>query len=503
MKIKLLIFLLLITSTPSFAQHDFRLLVGLNMKDCIDCIAGKLDQIAGLNQSGNDLDIDLVIGRQFIPDSALIIKKYNLYGISKHIIWSDKLLNKITNGESSAILFSSKYNDFHAPFYVPESGLAPAVFFTKNNTLTFHSLVKTLPDYMISYMKRASLPDDSLFPAYPNITLGLYPVNVGNIFINRESVYLINSLANTVDGYDLFTNKKVFDFTIPDSILKETFAYSGLPDSIWALQYHLMQRARNTPYMITGLAFNGDTVFVKFINRYIVPDQGDSAIKNDNILILKVVNGRVNHIYRFTPSFRGQDKQLYFSEPYDFCYYDRALYNFISVMPNTVPYKPYSMMGRFEADSQRIFKPTKLSAVKNPIMYRYLACEKILFDGGYFSIPQIDSLFSLTGAQPNISLGSLPPYSHVYTITNPCSSGMAIRAFKVTDSIIWVMVQQQNGDSAIGTAFRYNRITKEVSRSKTAFSDIWSMQIAFDPVDPDFIIYTKGGSNRLYRKKMF
>lgn len=487
MKIKLLSLLLLFFGFSAFAQHDYQLLVGLNMNDCIPCVAGQLDRIDQLNKPEKDVDITLVIGENYAVDSSLLIKRYNLHGISKRIIWSNKLLKAITNGGSSAVLFSSKYR-----------------------TLTYRFNLKLMPAYLTYYIDRADRPLDSLFTAYPNLTLGGRGTGNLQLSVNEDKVYFINALLGGVNGYDLLSGKKIFHFDMPDSIVKLTFPYSGLPASQCDIQHKLLMRAHYAPYDINWLAFDKDTLYLEFDNPYLIPIKGraDSGVMNDNVCVLKMVDGKVDQLYRYRYCFTNtlDNRRDYCVSSISCHYYDKALYNFIySFDGSSLSRKPYYVMGRFQPDKEDRFQLTALNKTKDPPIYlaNPLACENICYDKGYFSFPLIDTLYSLTGKEPNIPLKGVLGDSATNIVTNPCTGGIAIRSFKVTDSLVWLVLQKQNGDATLGTVVKYNRYTEKIVRSKIRLHDMWSMQFGFDPIDPDFLLYTSTTNSRLYRRKMF
>lgn len=328
MKLKLLTGILLLLSVGSFARkeqplifkHDYQLLVGLNLRDCISCVGGKLNQIGKLNKAGKDVDVILVMGKQYAPDSTAIINRFNLHAISRQIIWSSKLLNEITGGGSSSVLFSSKY--------------------ARYGTLTYKYLLERVPNYLFRYFDRADLPVDSLFSDYPDITLGNTTAGLDYIYSNEGKVYFINAILGGVNGYDLLSGKKIFHFDMPDSILRATFSYSGLPGNQCDIQHKLLLSSQMAPYKINALAFDGDTIYLEFSNIFLIPDkqpdgrppqEGDSIAEKTNTCIIKMVNGHVSHVFRITSIFKNpfDHQKIYQSDFAQLYYYDKAICSFI------------------------------------------------------------------------------------------------------------------------------------------------------------------------------
>ncbi len=469
MKPTLLSLLLLLSHFYTRAQRDFNLLIGLNLNDCINCYNHDLER---LDQQKNNVDIVLVLGKTYAPDSSKIIKKYNLHGITKHIVWSDSLLDAINGDGPSSVLFASKYH-----------------------TLAYRFSLKGLPKYLISYIQKAGLAFDSLFLDHPKVALG-----ANRLYVNEGKVYFINSVLDEINGYDLLSGKKIMHFEITDSLLDVTFPFSGLPVTQRKMYHDILRRAHMTAYEIGALSFDKGIVYARFTNNYFTVEE-DSTLRRDNVSMLKIVKDKVNSIYRYPYCYANpfDDSKGYCNTNQNFYFYKDGLYNFIYTNMGGSPDR--YVLGRFEPNKKNVYEPTEVNPMKNPKMYDYtLDCQSLEFDKDYFAFPLIDTLYPIANPHlPPVALNFLPAGYDEQSASKLCMEGLAITTFKITNTYVWVALY--NGKTRQRQILRHNRHTGENQYTQVPL-DRNIIDINFDPVNPDYILYTTRSSN-LYRKKMF
>lgn len=480
MKVTLLVLSFFFSSlVVTYGQnHDFQILVGLNMNDCINCYSNSLNKI---NQKGDSVDVILVISESYESDSIKIINKYNLHGITKNIIWSDSLLIWLTHGGRSVIAFTSKYHN-----------------------LVFRYDLEGLPDYMFDYLHRAGKPIDTLFPAYPNMALGASIINP--FFIHENKVYFMDKVLDEVKAYDLLSGKRILNFSIPDSILKKAFAYSGLPSVQYEEQQQILQRAHMAPYGINSLVFfNRDTVGIVFTNYYFKIER-DSTLCRDNINILQIVESKVVGTRHFPVSFKNamdQNKEYWVSG--NDVYQDNDyLHSFMYMMPEKGHPYDYYVLGGFKPNKNGIYELDKLNPKKNPHLYsQSMSCIFPTYNQGYFAFPLIDTLYSVSGNQPPIPLNIIPENYQFATSGERCNKGIFIDGFYVTDDYVWVAYS--NNTKNYETVIRHDRHTgkNKVSQKAITFNN-GGIFTRFDPINPDYLLFTLPNKNGiLYRAKMF
>lgn len=397
----------------SYGQNnDFQVLVGLNMNDCINCYNNGLNRIA---QKTDGVDVIMVLSKQYQDDSTKIIKKYNLRGITKNIVWSDSLLNLLTNGGRSVIAFTSKYH---------------------NEILRYD--LEGLPDYMFDYLHRVRKSIDSLFQSYPDVAKGASSLNP--FFVHKRNVYFIDKILDEVKGYDLLSGKRIMNFSIPDSVLKKTFAYSGIPTAQYEHQVQILQQAHMAPLEINSVFFNRDTMEIVFTNSYFTVVNNDSVLNRDNVNIIKVMDNRVVATNHFPFTFKNSlDQDKKYSVRLSGMHQD---YGYIQAFIYSWPEKgqpfDYYLLGGFKPDKNGIYELSKLYPKKNPQLYsESLSCIFPKFNQGYFILPLIDTLYSVSGNDAPIALNILPENYPFSTPEQRCNKGIYIDGFYVTDDYVW------------------------------------------------------------------
>jgi len=139
--------------------------------------------------------------------------------------------------------------------------------------------------------------------------------------------------------------------------------------------------------------------------------------------------------------------------------------------------------------------------MKSPELYDHsLNCSFVEFDGGYFAFPLIDSLYPIAVNKPPIGLGFMSKEYKKMDVKERCSSGLFIKRFKISASFVWLAIL--NASTKELTVIKHNRSTGENRTSEVLFPDALNMQVDFDPVNPDYILYP-GRSGHLYRRMMF
>lgn len=462
----------------SFGQaNDFQVLIGLNMNDCINCYNNGLNKI---DQKADGVDVIMVLSQLYQKDSTKIIKKYNLRGITKNIIWSDSLLNMLTDGGSSVIAFSSKY---------------------RNEIIRYD--LKGLPDYMFDYLNRARKSIDSLFTNYPDVAKGASVLNP--FFVHKHNVYFIDKILDEVKGYDLLSGKKIMAFSIPDSILKKTFAYSGIPSAQSEEQSNILQQAHMAPFEIKTIFFNQDTMGIVFTNFYFIVKNNDSVLKKDNVNIIMVVDGKVVATNHFPISFKNakdQDKEYWLSLK-ELNQNNGYIQAFMYSMPEIGQPYDYYVLGDFKPSKNGTFALENVNPKKNPQLYkRTLSCVFPTFNQGYFAFPLIDTLYSVSGKLPPIALNIFPANYPFSTPDQRCDNGIFIDGFYVTDDYVWVAYSDNTKNYE--TVVRHDRHTGKNEISKNAINFHNQIFTRFDPINPDYILFTLPSKNGiLYRAKMF
>lgn len=468
--------------SASYGQkHDFQILLGLNMNDCINCYNNGLNKIA---QKAGNADVIIVMSQVYERDSAKIIRKYNLRGITKNIVWSDSLFTLLTHGGRSVIAFASKYH---------------------NQILRYD--LEGLPDGVFNYLKRYTKPLDTLFKRYPSVaqTSGI----LNPFFVHQNRVYFINKITDRVQGYDLLSEKRILDFSIPDSILKNTFSYSGIPASQYKQQHEILQHAHMAPYEINSLIFNQDTIFVVFTNSYFTVG-ADSTLRRDNLNFIALVGGRIVDTKHFPIFFKNQLDQNkgYYVSNHSFYDYNSRVYSFLYFFPKSGQPFDYHVLGSFIPDNRGSYVLNQLSPMKNPPLYKEsLSCAFPVFNQGYFALPLIDTLYSVSGEQPPIPLDFIPKKYQYKTATDRCVKGIVIKGFYLTDDYVWVSYfnySEENNSGNHETVVRHNRHTGANEKSSKIIQFGYSMSARFDPIDPDYLLFTLPDiSGELYRTKMF
>lgn len=458
-------------------NHDFQVLIGLNMNDCINCFNNGLNKV---DKKTNSVNVILVMSELYESDSTQIINKYNLRGITKNIVWSDSMLNWLTGGGRSVIAFTSKYHN-----------------------LVFRYDLEGLPDDMFDYLHRAGKAIDTLFAAYPKVALG---ANILNPFFRHDNkIYFIDKVLNEVKGYDLFLGMRILDFAIPDSIIKSTFAYSGIPSAQMEQQHQLLQRAHMASWELNTIFFNKDTIGIIFTNFYFTVEE-DSALNRDNVNIIKILNGKVVGTYPFPISFKNDlDKgKEYWVSTHQVYQANGYLHTLIYSNPKKGQQRyDYHVLGGFKPDKSGTYVLGKLNPKKNSLLFsQSLACIFPTFNQGYFAFPLIDTLYSVSGDQPAIPLNIIPENYQFSSPKERCFDGIFIDGFYITDDYVWVSYSDHT--KYYETVVRHNRHTGENEYAKNAIKFNKRIFTRFDPIDPDYLLFTLPNKNSLlHRAKMF
>lgn len=466
----------------SFGQkHDFQVLLGLNLNDCINCYSNGLNKI---NSKTDNADVIIVMSQVYESDSSKIVKKYNLRGISNTIIWSDSLFNVVTHGGRSVVAFSSKYY---------------------NQLLRFD--LEGLPDYIFQYLNRTSKTIDTLLKAYPKVALTSNVIN--HFYVNRNRIYFINKITDRVQGYDLLTEKMILDFSIPDSILKKTFSYSGIPASQYEKQHAILQQAHMATCEVNSLFFSMDTVNIVFTNSYFTVG-ADSTLRRDNVNVLSIVEGKVVNSKHFPIFFRNKldQNKFYYCNNHTIYNDNSKIYSFLYFFPKQGQPFDYHVLGTFAPDNSGTYVLNRLSSMKNPSIYKEsLSCAFPVFNQGYFAFPLIDTLYSLSEKLPKIPLNFIPKHFRYNTATDRCVKGIVIDNFYLTPDYVWVAYgnfSKENNSRYYETVVRHNRHTGENILSTKIIPFDYSISSGFDPLDPDYLLFTApDNSGKLLRAKMF
>lgn len=455
---------------------DFQILIGLNMNDCINCYNNGLNKI---EEKANNVDVFLILSERYEKDSTKLIKKYNLRGITKNIVWSDSLLNWLTHGGRSVIAFTSKY---------------------RNQLFRFD--LEGLPDYMFDYLQRAGKPIDTLFPAYPDVALGTSILNP--FFVHENIVYFMDQVVDEIKGYDLFSGKESMRFSIPEDILEKTFAYSGIPAEQYEEQHQILQRAHMASFEIDNIVFNRDTMGVFFTNYYFTIEK-DSTLHRDNVNFLKVVDQKVVATNHFPISFKNAmdgNKNYWLRIDYAYCH-DGNLYSFMYSMPEKGQDYDYYVIGEFKPNAKGVYSLDKLNPKKNLSVYRQsMSCRSPNYNQDYFAFPLIDTLYSLSGDNEPIPLNIIPEQYQFKTAPERCNDGIFIDGFYVTDDYVWVAYSDNTKNYE--TVARHDRRTGENVVSENAIKFVsGGIFTRFDPVNPDYLLFALPNKNSiLYRAKM-
>lgn len=446
------------------------------MNDCINCYNNGLNKI---DQKTDNADIILILPEQYEADSATIINKYNLRGITKYIIWSDSLLNRLTHGGRSVIAFTSKYRN-----------------------LLFRYDLEGLPDYLFNYLHQATKPIDTLFPDNPNVAQGVNLLNP--FYVNKNKIFIINKVLDKVQGYNLLSGKKFLDFSIPDSVIQRTFAYSGIPSSKCKENHDILQRAHISPIEINSLAFESDTIMVVFTNYYFTVEE-DSTIKRDNVNIINISNKDIVHVDHFSPGFKNQwdYNRNYWASTRPVYFYNNHFYFYLYSFPDEGQPYDFNVLGAFSPNKNGSLRLDQVNPLKTPTLYsKSTSCMYPVFNQGYFAFPLIDTLYSVAGDQPPIPLNFIPEQVRFKVPDERCNHGIFINAFYITRDYVWVAYS--NNAERYETVVRHNRHTGKNLFATKKINITTDISAHFDPVNPDYLLFTLPNRNgMLYRAKMF
>jgi hypothetical protein len=463
MRKNLIISILLLLTYFEGNCGKYKVTVALNLKDCINCVKA-FYRLTGL---ADQVDVVLVMNEEYKSDSAYIFQTYELNKLKPTVKWSDTLFAEYAPWGATTISLESEHGTERIQ-YTPAG----------------------LNDPFFTYLKKAALDTDTLFKNVPGITKG-----VKYLKFDGKNLAMKVDYRKEINVYDLVTQSKQYTITVPDSLLRKTFTYSGLPASAYDVQQQVMKEA-GVPerYQFKDFVLSKDTLTLQLNTGYFQYRGADTFFQY-NFSFLKYVKGKFLDVHKL------QIRNRIYGETYDnlfskIHYYNGQLYENIGNYPLTAD--------RYFLGKCNLVRDTfiinEAYGMKIPALYKNtIGCSFLLYYKGYFALPLIGTLFPLDIRGSNVQL---PFFENMRE--GDCSSAKNfIYSFLLNENYVWLTMlntNHQGGDQL--ELLKYNRKTKDLEVSSLRFTESENNLMAFDPVNPDFFIYKSAGGY-LIRKRAF
>jgi hypothetical protein len=456
-------FLSIFSIIPNYVfGKDYKVTIALSLDDCLNCIRSLYD----VTKIKNHADIFLVMREEYRSDSAVIIETYKLQDFSKGVVWSDEIFATYNINGNSSITLESKYG-------TPKISYALALYNGKINR----------------YLINATKQSDTLFDTSFNKVIG------SDLLFHKDRLITFSSYKREVYVYDVFTERLTHKIAISDSILRQTFSFTGLPPDEYDKQQYAMRIAKvPETVQIKDVTFLGDTVLVQINNRYFQYIETDTIL-GSNFALLKYYNGRLvacnklsynhiikgikhNNIFSNIHAFRGQ------------------VYENIANYPLTP--KRY-FLGKCNMRGDVYIIDDAYDMIVPSIYANELGCSFLVYYENYFAFPLIGKLFPLNSTDSAIDLSFFPVDNRVEH--NRCIIKAFIYSFVVTHEYVWLTIDRNVGGVSSIQFAKYNRITSDTEYSCIQFPASINPAPSFDPINPDYVLYKT--AHGLVRRRAF
>ena len=273
--------LLILAYCPSKSYpKDYSIVITLNLSDCMNCNS-KLYELSKLK---DNFDMKLVLSEEYQEDSSQIIEQLYLNDFNTKIIWDDALFKSYAPSMQSSVTLESKYN-------------------LERSSITIHDVSRNY----LNYLRRLNLATDTLLMNEGKVLRG-----VGKYQIKGQEFSLLNKLKNSVEVFDLSTEKRTLRYEVSDSILRKTFAYSGFDELDYDSVKADMKNERVPElHKIENYWYENDTLMMILNNYFFGIRQSDGEkILLGNRVWIKSVRGKVVEVAKIEPTLKI-DKKSY------------------------------------------------------------------------------------------------------------------------------------------------------------------------------------------------
>lgn len=473
--------LLLFATVKGFGQanKDYQITLTINLEDCLNCQKTLYD----LKSFKNSYDIRIIMRKEFQVDSAYIVKQYQFNLVADEIIWSDSLFKEYSPYGNSYVSIESKYKTNRFGFLI-------------------HDIYKR--DFL-NFLSNQIKPLDTLFKNYPGLARGS-----SKLLFNNNGLLGLNVPYNkTFSVYDFISQKKQYTIEFPEALLRQTFLFNQnkLPISEFEPQQKSMHEAGvPQPYLVTDYCFMEDTVLIKFNNRYFrylsetdtILGFGDDTVLWSNYSLLKYWNDSLLSVDKFEYHKKENDRE-YFSWS-GIHYFNGKIIDRVGT-GIAIKNRPYMAT---------IDKNLKNNAYELNIAYtRFLPplfdnTDKyafMVFSKNTYAFVPIGEIYDLT---TNKSVEKLDFFKSIKKIDENTRLKMEMGegGFFINDDFVWVSIGEDINGQWKYRYYKFNRHTRQHEIAQLVFNLGDRIKSAFDPLNPDYLIY-KNNDGLIIREKIF
>jgi hypothetical protein len=440
--------------------------IAFNLKDCINCMRA----LSSFEELKGVCDVSFVLPEQYRVDSALIVEKYRLHELGSSVSFSDDLFREYSYKGASSATIESNYK-----------------------TAQYCINLMNLDEQFIDYLKQSVKKVDTLFSGQQYLARGVDRL----IFDGAKMLCFANYKREGV-VYDLIRQEPLYTITLTDTLLKTIYGKSRGSAADYEKQQEWMIAERVPErFSVEDISFYKDTVFLFTTSRYF--EQGE--------LDLMLMPS-----FSITRFYKGKYISTEMVKLHE--YMDDKLYNNIFQFFHYFNGIHYQSMGPEEALSNRYFlakykyapdgalKFQSMYPARTPDMYgNFYSCSFPAYYRNYAVLPMVGTIYCLDDPSKNFELSY---FTKDNTVTaSQCNHSMYIYSFVVSDNYVWLIQDNKlsNGQYLIQFV-KYDRRSQEATIAPMALESGGNTLVAFDPIDPDYIIL-EWGKGHIIRRKVF
>jgi hypothetical protein len=462
---KYFLYLFLCIGLSPVALAAPKITVAFNPKDCISCMRA----LQSFKEAKSNCEVSFILPEQYGIDSAIIVKRYKLVEIGTHVVFSDEQFEQYSRNGISTATIESEYK-----------------------TGKYSISLINVDASFFSYLARSSKEIDTLFPDQQYLGRGAEKLE-----FDGSNMLCFSAYKREAAVYDLVNQRKNYSIVLTDSLLKTIYGKSrGSLDDFEGQQKRMIELGVPERFRVDYVGIYKDTVFFQVDCRYFAAGDFDSVLMHSLSITRfykdKYISTEALDIYEEI------DGVLY-NNIYGFAHYNNGNF-YQSVGPGDLVADRYFLADyEYTSGSLRFHN---MYPQKVPTLYGdKLHCSFPVFYKNYVALPLADMLYCLDDTSKSIELAYFPKDNKV--TSSRCYYTAYIKSFVVSDDFVWLIQEKEEPAGQYKLEFvKYNRKTLKAEVSPMTMEEKGNSLLAYDPIDPDYLI-VQSSKGMLLRRKIF